>query len=117
MKQGSPSAGCHTQRPYLEILRDTMHAAFQRRPYQGPNPRSARRSNTTNVLVKYGLRVLGRRVPREDLGFHPALAYKYSGERGACKAGSSVFWSGLRAPLIAELGGGNDSESKSQNRF
>jgi len=24
-------------------------------------------------------------VAQEDLGFHPALAYKYSGERGACK--------------------------------
>src|SRR5262245_35001319 len=87
MKQGFPSVGYHTQRPYLEILRERMHAAFQRRPYQGPNPQSARRSNTINVLVKHGLRVLGRPLPREDLGFHPALAYKYSGERGACKAG------------------------------
>src|SRR4029453_4820944 len=27
----------------------------------------------------------GRSLVQEDLGFHPALAYKYSGERGACK--------------------------------
>jgi hypothetical protein len=26
-----------------------------------------------------------RPVALEDLGFHPALAYKYSGERAACK--------------------------------
>jgi len=29
--------------------------------------------------------VADRPVPQEDLGFHPALAYNYSGERGACK--------------------------------
>src|SRR5215211_312058 len=87
MKQEFPSAGYHTRLLYLEILRDMTHAAFQRRPYRDQNRRSGRRSNTTSVSVKYPLQVAGRAGPREDLGFHPALAYKYSGERGMCKGG------------------------------
>src|SRR5438874_5232675 len=85
MKQGSPSAGYRRRLLYPEILRDMMHAAFQMRPYRDQNHQSARRSNTTNGGVKYVPQAPDRPVAQEDLGFHPALAYKYSGERGACK--------------------------------
>src|SRR5207248_3850304 len=85
MRQGSPSAGYHRRLLYPEILRDMMHAAFQMRPYRDQNHQSGRRSNTTNGGVKYAPQAPDRPVAQEDLGFHPALAYKYSGERGACK--------------------------------
>src|SRR5215211_47997 len=85
MNQGSPSADYHRRLLYPKILRDMMHAAFQMRLYRDQNRRSGRRSNTTNAGVKYGPQAPDRPVAREDLEFHPALAYKYSGERGACK--------------------------------
>ena len=62
-----------------------MHEAFQMRPYRDQNRQSGRRSNTTNAGVKYAPQASDRPVAQGDLGFHPALAYKYSGERGACK--------------------------------
>ena len=85
MKQGSRSAGYHTPLLYPENLRDMMHAASQMRPYRDQNRQSGRRSNTTNAGVKYASQAPDRQVAQEDLGFHPALAYKYSGELGACK--------------------------------
>src|SRR6185369_2819066 len=85
MKQGSPSAGYHRRLLYPENLRDMMHAAFQMRPCRDQNRQSGRKSNTTNAGVKYALQAPDRPMAPEDLGFHPALAYKYSGERGACK--------------------------------
>src|SRR6266446_4179272 len=106
MKQGSPSAGYHRRLLYPEILRDMMHAAFQMRPYRDQNHQSARRSNTTNAGVKYAPQASDRPVAQDDLGFHPALAYKYSGERGACKVGSCVMWRGVGTPLIGNSEGG-----------
>src|SRR6476659_7867571 len=85
MKQGSPSAGYHRRLLSPEILRDMMHAVFQKRPYLDQNRQSGRRSNTTNVGVKYAPQAADGSLVQEDLGFHPASAYKYSGERGACK--------------------------------
>src|SRR5215475_11341305 len=85
MKPGFPSAGYHTRLLYRGILRDMMRAAFQMRPYRDQNRRSGRRSNTTNTSVRYAPEAPDRSLAPEDLGFHPALAYKYSGERGACK--------------------------------
>ena len=85
MKQGFPSAGYRKPPLYPENLRDMMHAVFQMRPCRDRNRQSGRRSNTTGVGAKYASQVLDRLVAQEDLGFHPALAYKYSGERGACK--------------------------------
>src|SRR5512132_1132230 len=95
MKQGSLSDGYHRRLLYPEILRDMMHAAFQMRPYRDQNRQSGRRSNTTNAGVKYAPQAPDRPVAQEDLGFHPALAYKYSGERGACKVGSCIMPSGV----------------------
>ena len=50
-------------------------------------------------------------MAREDLGFHPALAYKYSGERGACKVvipseakqSRGVPWSDLKISVTGSL--------------
>ena len=105
MKQGSPSAGYHRRLLYPEILRDMMHAAFQMRPYRDQNRRSGRRSNTTNAAVRYAPPAPDRPLAQEDLGFHPALAYKYSGERGACKVGCCVMSSGT--PRLAIRSGGH----------
>src|SRR5215471_17942757 len=85
MKQGSPSAGYRRRLLYPENLRDMMHAAFQRRPCRDQNRQSVQRSNTTSVGVKYAPPAPDRLVAQEDLGFHPASVYKYSGERGVCK--------------------------------
>src|SRR5262245_14588219 len=85
MKQESPSAGYHKQLLYPENLRDMMHAAFQMRPCRDQNRQSGRRSNTTNAGVKYVPQATNRPIAQADLGFHRALAYKYSGERGVCK--------------------------------
>ena len=85
MKQGSPFAGYHRRLLSPEILRDKMHAVFQKRPYRDQNRQSGRRSNTTNAGVKYAPPAADRSLVKEELGFHPASAYKYSGERGACK--------------------------------
>src|SRR6185503_1359891 len=85
MKQGSPSAGYHRRLLYPENLRDMMHAAFQMRLCRDQNRRSGRRSNTTKTGVKCAPQAPHRPVAQEDLGFHPTLAYKYSGERVACK--------------------------------
>jgi len=85
MKQGSPFAGYHRRLLSPEILRDMMHAVFQKRPYLDQNRQSGQRSNTTNAGVKYAAQASDRSLVQEDLGFHPASAYKYSGERGVCK--------------------------------
>src|SRR6478672_1131676 len=106
MKRGFPSAGYHTRLLYRGILRDKMRAAFQMRPYRDQNRRSGRRSNTINAGAKYAPQASDRPVALEDLGFHPALAYKYSGERGPCKVGSCVMWSGVGTPLIGNSEGG-----------
>ena len=112
MKQGSPSAGYHRRLLSPEILRDMMHAAFQMRPYRDQNRQSGRRSNTTNAGVKYAPHAPDRPVAQEDLGFHPALAYKYSGERGACKVGSCIMSSGVGIPLIGDLESGGHLQVK-----
>src|SRR4030095_10706644 len=85
MTRGSPFAGYHRRLLYPEILHDMMHAAFQMRPYRDQNRQSGRRSNTTNAGVNYAPQAPDGSLAQEDLGVHPALAYKYSGERGACK--------------------------------
>src|SRR6478609_6077301 len=85
MKQGSPSAGYRRRLLYPEILRDKTHVVFQKRPCRDQNRQSGRRSNITNVGVRYASQVADRSLAQADLGFHPASAYKYSGERGACK--------------------------------
>ena len=85
MKQGSPSAGYHRRLLYREIRRDKTHAVFQKRPYRDQNRQSGRRSNTANAGVAYASQSADRSLAQADLGFHPASAYKYSGERGACK--------------------------------
>src|SRR2546430_17637150 len=108
MKEGSPSAGYHRRLLYPEILRDMMHAAFQMRPYRDQNRQSGRRSNTTNAGVMYAPQAPDRPVAQEDLGFHPALDYKYSGERGACKVGCCVMSGGVGTPLIGNFGSGGD---------
>src|SRR5262245_4667271 len=99
MKRGSLFAGYHRRLLYLRILRDMMHAAIQMRPYRDRNRRSGRRSNITNTSVRYAPSRPDRPLAEEDSGFHPALAYKYSGERGACKVGSCVMWNGVGTPL------------------
>src|ERR1051325_9315263 len=80
MKGGFRSADYHTRLLYRGILRDKRRAAFQRRPYQGPNRRSGRRSNITTASAKYALQAPYGSLVQVGLGFHPALAYKYSGE-------------------------------------
>src|SRR4029453_17600245 len=115
MKRGSPSAGYHRRLLYPGILRDMMHAAFQMRQYRDQNRQSGRRSNTTSASVRYAPQAPDRPVAQEDLGFHPALAYKYSGERGACKGGSCVMWSGVGTPLIGNSEGGGHLQVKKFN--
>src|SRR6267142_6172428 len=112
MKQGSPFAGYHRRLLSPEILRDKMHAVFQKRPYRDQNRQSGRRSNTTNAVVMYAPPAPDRPVAQEDLGFHPALAYKYSGERGACKVGSCIMSSGVGTPLIGSLESGSHLQVK-----
>src|SRR5437763_4238388 len=85
MKQESPSAGYHRRLLSPETLRDMRHAMSQKRPCPDRNRQSERRSNTTNAAVKYAPQPADGSLPQEDLGFHPASAYKYSGERGVCK--------------------------------
>src|ERR1043166_94059 len=109
MKGGFPFAGCHKRLLYPRILRDMTHAAFQMRPCRGQNRRSERRSNTTNASVKDPPPVLDRPLAREDLGFHAALAYKYSGERRACKV-ALVSCRAEPGPLIGNLESANGSE-------
>ena len=124
MKWGSPFAGYHTRLLYQEILRDMMHAAFQMRPYRDQNRQSGRRSNTANAGVNYGPQVPDRPVAQEDLGFHPALAYKYSGERGACKVvipseakqSRGIPWNDLKVSATGSLDFARD-DKKTQNRF
>src|ERR1700747_920864 len=105
MTRGSPSGGYHTRPLYRGIHRDMMRAAFQMRPYQDQNRQSERRSNTTNASVRYAPQASRRPLAREDLGFHRALVYKYSGERGTCKVGCFVMSSGVGTPLSANLEG------------
>ena len=112
MQRESPSAGYHRLMLYPEILRAMMHATFQMRPYRDQNRQSGRRSNTTNAGVKYAPQAADRPVAQEDLGFHPALAYKYSGERGACKVGSCITSSGAGTPLIGNLESGGHLQVK-----
>jgi hypothetical protein len=137
MKQVSPSDGYHRRLLYPEILRDMIHAAFQMRPYRDQNHQSERRSNTTNAGVKHAPQAPDRPVAQEDLGFHPALAYKYSGERGACKvvipseakqsrgcnaadevceARLSIPWNDLKVSATGLLDFARD-DKKTQNRF
>src|SRR6516162_10188841 len=85
MKRGFPSAGYHTRLPYRGILRDKMRAAFQMRPYRDQNRRSGRKSNTSTASVKYALQAPDGSLAQEDLGSHPALAYKYSGNLNQVK--------------------------------
>src|SRR5882724_8212626 len=124
MKQGAPAAGYHRRLLYTEILRDMMHAAFQMRPYRDQNRQSGRRSNTANAGVNYGPQVPDRPVAQEDLGFHPALAYKYSGERGACKVvipseakqSRGIPWNDLKVSTAGSLDFAGD-DKKTQNCF
>src|SRR5881398_2996739 len=106
MKRESPSAGYRTRQLYLGILRDRTRATFQMRLYQDQNRRPDQRSNTISASVAYVPQALDGPVAQEDLGFHPALAYKYSGERGACKVGSCIMSSGVGIPLIGDLESG-----------
>src|SRR6266481_2889558 len=124
MRQGSPSAGYHKRLLYREILRDMMHAAFQMRPYRDQNRQSGRRSNTTNAGVKYAAQAPDKRAAQEDLGFHLALAYKYSGERGVCKVvipseakqSRGIPWNDLKVSATGSLDFARD-DKKTQNRF
>jgi len=43
-------------------------------------------------------------MTEERLGFHPASAYNYSGEREACKVTSCVMSSGVETSLVIWLG-------------
>ena len=65
----------------------------------------------------------GRSLAQEVLGFHPASAYKYSGERGACKVAFRAKRSKVEIPrrnlkvnATGSLGFARD-EKKTQNRF
>src|SRR4029077_3469561 len=114
MTRGSPSGGYRTRPLYRGIHRDMMRAAFQMRPYQDQNRRSERRSNTTNASARYAPQASERPLAPEDLGFHRALVYKYSGERGTCKVGCCVMSSGVGTPLIVNLESGGHLDV---NRF
>src|SRR4029453_6011494 len=124
MKQGSPSAGYHRRLLYPENLRDMMHEAFQMRLCPDQNRRSGRRSNITNASVRYVVSASDRSLVQEDLGFHPALAYKYSGERGACKVvipseakqSRGFPWNDLKVSATGSLDFARD-DKKTQNRF
>src|SRR5215831_4239354 len=85
MERESLSGGCRKRPLCPEILPDTMRAAFQMRPYRDQNRRFAQRSNTTIASAAYAPQASNGPLAQEDLGFHPALTYKYSGEREACK--------------------------------
>src|ERR1051325_1174591 len=98
MKPGSPSAGYHTRLLYRGIHRDMMRATFQMRPYRGRIHQSGRRWNTANTSATCASVGPNTPVAQEDSGFHPALAYKYSGERGACKVSSWVKSKRVEAP-------------------
>jgi hypothetical protein len=101
-----------------------MPAAFQMHPYRDQNRQSGRRSNTTNAGVNYAPQAPDRPVAREDLAFHPALAYKYSGERGACKVvipneakqSRGIPWNDLKVSATGSLDFAWD-DKKTQNRF
>src|ERR1700757_2184047 len=80
-----PFDDCHMRLLIGGICHDTTRATFQTHPYRGQNRRYVRKSNTTTAWVRYAPQAQSRPPAQEDLGFHPALAYKYSGERGACK--------------------------------
>src|SRR4029450_13761282 len=82
--------GCHMRWLCREICRDTTRATSQTHLYRGQNRRYGRRSNTTTGWVRYAPQARGRPLAQEDLGFHPALAHKYSGERGPCKGVCSL---------------------------
>src|SRR5207249_5537144 len=122
MKQGFPSAGYHRRLLYPEILRDKRHAAFRMRPYRDQNRQSGQRSNTTDAGVKYAPRAGERWLAQEDLGFHPASAYKYSGERGACKGvipgkakqNRKILWNDLKVSASGSLDFARD-DKKTQN--
>src|SRR5215469_12072011 len=85
MKREFPSGGYHTRLLCLKTLRDTTPATFQMHPCPARNRRSGRRSNTANALVMYAPQAEDRSLAQEDLRFHPALAYKYSGEYSPSK--------------------------------
>ena len=101
-----------------------MHAVFQKRPYRDRNRQSGQRSNTTNAGVKYAPQAADRSLAQEDLGFHPASAYKYSGERGACKVvipseakqSRGIPWNDLKVSATGSLDFARD-DKKTQNRF
>ena len=101
-----------------------MHAAFQMRPYRAQNRQSGRRSNTTNAGVKFGPQAPDKPVAQEDLRFHRALAYKYSGERGVCKVvipsealqSRGIPWNDLKVSATGFLDFARD-DKKTQNRF
>src|SRR5262245_26538203 len=100
MKLGFPSACYHTRLLCRGTAHDTTRATFQMRLYRGRSRRSGRRSNTADTSVMYAQQVRGRPPAQEHLGFHPASAYKYSGERAACKVRSCVRLSELRHLLV-----------------
>src|SRR5881394_3135282 len=124
MKRESPSAGYRTRQLYLGILRDRTRATFQMRLYQDQNRRSDQRSNTISASVAYVPQALDGPVAQEDLGFHPALAYKYSGERGACKVvipseakqSRGIPWNDLKVSATGSLNFARD-DKKTQNCF
>src|SRR4249919_2329637 len=124
MKQGSPSAGYHRRLLYREILRDKTHAVFQKRPCRDRNRQSGRRSNTANAGVAYASQAADRSLAQADLGFHPASAYKYSGERGACKVvipseakqSRGIPRRSLKVNATGPLGFARN-DKKTQNRF
>jgi len=124
MKQGSLSAGYHRRLLYLEILRDKTHAVFQKRPCRDQNRQFGRRSNTANAGVAYASQAADRSLAQADLGFHPASAYKYSGERGACKVvipseakqSRGIPRPNLKVNATGPLGFARD-DKKTQNRF
>ena len=80
MNRESPAAGYRMRLLCRGILRDRMRATFQMHLYQARNRRFGRRSSTTNAAVRYAPQARDELLEQEHLGFHPALAYKYSGE-------------------------------------
>src|ERR1700757_3282958 len=89
-----------------------LPGGFKMGPYRDQTRRSERRSNTTNASVRYAPQASERPLAQEDLGFHLALVYKYSGERGTCKVGCCVMWSGIGTPLIVNLEKGGHLDVK-----
>src|SRR5262249_27989460 len=90
-KQEFPSVDCRKRSLFPEILPDMMLAMFQMHPYRGRNRRCARKSNRVNGRVKYALWARRNVAAAERLRFHPASAYKYSGEREASKVPCHVM--------------------------